>query len=217
MFPYMIGKEEAGPYRSATEHCLKKLILKDFEGIAKNSGAVFETEHSTITLNSLGQSVSVKLPEGKIVFNGTDYCPVLGWRIIILNYLFRADNAHLTGQLVSYRELENGHVFYPAFLRESVNLLIQKFSSEPAEQIKNVCRVFGARLEDKADICAVFEFFPRFPVTVKLWLKDEEIGGSANILFDANANHYLDAEAIAVTCMLISQFLIKQYDMMYKK
>ena len=216
MFPFMIGHEAAGSYRAASEHCLKKLALKDLLETAKNSGAVFDTENSTITLTSLGQSLSVKLPEGKIVFSGTDDRPVLGWRIILLNYLCRADNAPLTGQLVSYRELENGQVFYPAFLRESINLLIQRFSAEPAEQVKNACRELGASLEDKADICAVFQFLPRFPVTVKIWLKDEELDGSANLLFDASANHYLDAEAIAVTGMLITQFLIKRYDMMYK-
>lgn len=45
--------------------------------------------------------------------------------------------------------------------------------------------------------------------------KDEEIGGSANILFDASADCYLHTEDIAAAGNLVSYFLIKQYEMMY--
>lgn len=210
MFPYMIGKENVGSYRMTFEHSLKNFASKNPVEMAENSGSVFNPENSTITLKSLGQWINVTFPEGKVTFRYFNHSPVWSWRLIILNYLSRADNTPVSNRLISYRELENGHVFYPAFLRESINPLGKGLSQEPADAIKQACLKFAARLEEKADVCAVFDFLPRFPVTVKIWLKDEEIGGSANILFDASANHYLHTEDIAVVGNLISYFLIKQ-------
>jgi hypothetical protein len=40
-------------------------------------------------------------------------------------------------------------------------------------------------------------------------LGDDEIRGSANILFDMSANYYLDTEAINEAGIMVSYFLIK--------
>lgn len=214
MFPYMIGKGNAGSYRTAFEYSLRNFTSKKPGEMAKNSGSTFDPKKSTITLQSLGQWIDVKYPEGKISFSNSGHSPVWNWSLLILNYLSRADNTPVSNRLISYRELESGQVFYPAFLRESIKPLVSKISQEPADRIMQACLKLGARLEEKADVCAVFDFLPRFPITVKIWLKDEEIGGSANILFDAGANHYLHTEDIAVAGNLVSYFLIKQYELM---
>lgn len=90
------------------------------------------------------------------------------------------------------------------------------FSQEPAEQIKAAFHILDASIEEGADICAKIPLFPRFPLTIKLWLGDDEIKGSANILFDISANHYLDTEAINEAGIMVSYFFIKQYELMYK-
>lgn len=214
MFQYMIGKENVGSYRTAFEHSLRNFTSKNPVEMAKNSGSIFDPGNSTITLQSLGQWIDVRFPEGKISFSNSSHSPVWNWRLLILNYLSRADNTPTFNRLISYRELESGQVFYPAFLRESIKPLVRRLSQEPVDQITQACLKLGARFGEKADVCAVFDFLPRFPVTVKIWLKDEEIGGSANILFDAGANHYLHTEDIAVAGNLVSYFLIKQYELM---
>lgn len=76
--------------------------------------------------------------------------------------------------------------------------------------------MLDASIEEGADICAKIPLFPRFSLTIKLWLGDDEIKGSANILFDISANHYLDTEAINEAGIMVSYFLIKQYKLMYK-
>lgn len=145
-----------------------------------------------------------------IVFTNSDLSPIWPWRLIILNYLHRADNTTVSNRLVSYRELESGDLYYPAFFRYCIEPLAAKLSHEPSEWIERACLKLTNNLEVKADICAVFSFLPRFPVMVKIWLYDEEVGGSANILFDASANHYLHTEDIAAVGDMISYFLIKQ-------
>lgn len=216
MFPYMIGKDNVGAYRVAFEYSLRNFASKDPVEMANNSGSTFDSESSTIIMNSLGQWINVKFPEGIVTFRNSSHLPVWYWRLVILNYLYRADNTPISNRLISYRELEDGQVFYPAFLRESIKPLIKKLSLEPAARIKQACLKLTAHIQENADICAVFDFLPRFPVTVKIWLNDEEIGGSANILFDASANCYLHTEDIAAAGNLVSYFLIKQYEMMFE-
>lgn len=211
----MIGKDFAGSYQKTFDHTLEIFRAKDPVQMAYCSGSSHDPGRSVISLQSMGQTVEVAFPEGQVCFADSSHSPVWSWRLLILNYLCRADGIPLSNNLISYRELENGHVFYPAFVRESIRPLAAKITPEPAENIKRACLELAARLEKKADICAVFNFLPRFPVTVKIWLKDEEIGGSANILFDETANHYLHTEDIAVVGNLVSYFIIKQYDIMF--
>jgi len=93
--------------------------------------------------------------------------------------------------------------------------LARRLGGEPAEKIAKACLELGAELEENADVCARFFFLPKFPVTVKIWLQDDEMEGSANILFDASANSFLHSEDIVAVGDMVSHFLIKQYKLMY--
>ena len=215
MFPYMIS-EDKGAYKTSFEYIFKYFAAKDPLKMSENSGASFDPKQSIIRIKSLGQVLDIKYPEGDIVFNGSKYMPAWNWRWLILQYLSQADNTPITNKLISYRELENGYVNYTAFLRKSIDPLAKYFSQEPVEKIKAACLILDASFEESADVCAKISLFPRFPLTIKLWLSDDEIEGSANILFDISANHYLDTEAINEAGIMVSYFLIKQYELMYK-
>ena len=215
MFPYMIG-EDKGAYRASFEYAIKYFATKDPLKMSENSGAIFDPEQSIIRIKSLGQVFDVKYPEGNIVFNGLKYMPAWNWRWLILHYLSRADNTPIINKLISYRELENGNVNYTAILRKCIDPLVKNLLQEPVEQIKAACLKLDASIEESADVCAKIHLFPRFPLTIKLWLGDYEIKGSANILFDLSANHYLDTEAINEAAIMVSYFLIKQYELMYR-
>ncbi|MEL7565079.1 MAG: DUF3786 domain-containing protein [Dehalobacterium sp.] len=212
MFPYMVGEDKEA-YKTAFDYIIKNFAAKDPLQMSENSGAIFDPKQSIIRIKSLGQVFDIKYPEGNIVFKGSEYMPAWNWRWLILHYLSRADNTPITNKLISYRELENGSVNYSAILRKSINPLVKNFSEEPVEQIKAACLKLDASIEESADVCAKINLFPRFPLTIKLWLGDDEIEGSANILFDISANHYLDTEAINEAVIMVSYFLIKQYEL----
>lgn len=215
MFPYMTGSGRAGVYERTFDYILKTFVQKSPAEMAANCGAEFDPAASVITLASMGQTLEVKYPAGEIFFSNSEHSPVWPWRLVVLNHLCRSNGAGLTGSLITYRELENGHVYFPAFQRESILPLSRRFAGEPAEKIAQACLELGAELEEKADVCSRFFFLPKFPVTVKIWLKDDEMEGSANILFDATANCFLHTEDIAAVGDLVSHFLIKQYELMY--
>ena len=215
VYPYMTAIQDGESYSTAFAHSLAKLASLDPEKIAENSGSFFDPEDGTISLTSLGREISVQFPDGNVRFTENGLQPVWDWRLLILNYLGRADNTLLTGELITYREADQGQVFYSAFYKSCILPLVERFAEEEPEKIKKACRSLGAVVEDieeTSDVSAVFHLFPRFPIMVKIWLKDEELPGSANILFDSTASHYLHTEDIAAAGGLVSRFLIRQSD-----
>lgn len=217
IYPYMIGDETVGAYKTAVEHSLNSFKLKQPLEMAKKAGATFDEVNSSFDVPSLGQSIKVSYPSGKISFKGSSQLPLWEWRLVVLNYLSRADGTPLSYRPVSYRELEDGNVFYPAFIRQAKSPLINKLADYPLEIIKKACESLGGQLLEGADVSAVLWFLPRFPVTIKIWLPDDELDGSANILFDASANHYLHTEDIAVVGSIVSSFIIQQTRMLTHK
>ncbi|HEX3031372.1 MAG TPA: DUF3786 domain-containing protein, partial [Bacillota bacterium] len=173
------------------------------------SGCEYDSEKGEFSLTSLGHTFKVTFPEGKVTFQQSGVPPLFSWQLIMLNYLGRADGTPLTRIPISYRELENGQVFFPAFQRESIQPLASRFAANQKDQLTYAFQTLGAQMDSQADVSGLFWFLPRFPVQVKIWLPDEEMGGSANILYDAAANCYLHTEDIAVAGNLITNFLIK--------
>ncbi|MFA7467764.1 MAG: DUF3786 domain-containing protein, partial [Desulfotomaculaceae bacterium] len=117
---YMIGKSEIGHYKSAFNKSLKLFSSLDPVEMAARSRTEYDPVISMFTVNSFGREISVSYPDGCVTFRGTSLLPVMGWRLIILNYLGRADGTPLLGQEISYRELADGMVFFNAFQRESI-------------------------------------------------------------------------------------------------
>jgi hypothetical protein len=182
--------------------------------MASKSGAVFDPESARFTMKSFGQDLSVSFPEGDVFFLDTDHSPSFALCLAVLNYLSRADGTPLSGRLISYRELENGHVFYAAFRRESINMLSAFLTGKRPGLLAEAARQLGGITGREADVDCTLFALPYFPVRIKLWLPDDEMAGSANILFDATANHYLHTEDIAVIGDLAAHYLVKHYQLL---
>jgi hypothetical protein len=85
-------------------------------------------------------------------------------------------------------------------------------SNVNTDKVRDACLALGGRLEKGAGIQATFPMLPRFPVTVQIWPGDEEMAGSANILFDASATNYLHIEDVVVAGDLVARFLVQHYE-----
>lgn len=212
--PYMLGRESTGHYRHAFREALALYRHLDPAEMAARSGAAFDSRSGLLHVSSFGQDITVHYPDGRVTFGNCTELPLMGWRLVILNYLTRADGTPPTGRLISYRELKDGMIFYPAFHRESIMPLARWVQGKsPGTLIRAISRLGGTPCEG-ADLAAILPALPRFPVTLKIWFGDEELPGSANILFDATANRYLHTEDIAVIGGYAAAFLIKEYQIM---
>ncbi len=191
------------PYKHAFETALTTLHQQDPHFAAAQTGTVFFQDEGRFLLESMGEKVHVTFETGDVTWARDGKELPLDWRLITINYLSRGDGRPLTGKLISYRELDGGHVFYPNLKEKVIDRLAATLGHKDKGEIEAHFRRFKGTPVEGCDVGAVFYLFPRFPVTVKLWLPDEEFPPSANILFDASAGGYLHTEDVAAAASIV--------------
>ena len=181
---------------------LERLSGKSAEDIAGRTGLAFHGETNTFSLFSLGKEIRIGYPQ-------YDMTPELNdWHhLLVLHYLDMADGAALSGELMAFGEQSGGMVRGGGFDRESERILSRDFGNLPPEQVEAACRALGSRIvPSNADLFAVFDFFPRYPITLKLWFADEEIPGSGRLMLDKSAGHFLSvAAAVTAGTLLLAE------------
>lgn len=211
---YMIDKGQWGSYAGALEHSVGIFASRNPHLMAAKSGTVYEPGESLFSVPSFGQELSVTYPGGRVTFSGSGLFPTFPWCLCVINYLARSDGTALSHRPVSYRELKDGSIYYQAFRREAINLLARWVGGKSPDLLARAAEELGGEVTGGADFALTIPVLPRFPMTIKLWFPDEELEGSANILFDSTANHYLHTEDIAVIGELAAKYLVLHYQML---
>jgi len=181
--------------------------------IAEKAHIVFDAERQVFRLFSLGEEITISYPSYDI---GQE---VEEWHhLVILHYLDMADGALLGQQMISFGELRGGLARGGGFDRTCEETIARCFAPKPLENLQAACTALGAAIEDSnADLYAVFPFLPQYPVTLKLWLAEEEdgIGGSGRLFLNSSAGHYLPVEDAVTVGALILDKLRRKYEMLY--
>ena len=172
------------------------------EEIAKKSGAVFHKDKSFFELQSLDQRIQITFPE----------CIFQPWidewqQLVILHYLDLADGTEVSPEMVSFGSLKDGLIRGTKFDHDMERALGGFLDGMIHEQLCRVCEGLGAQfVEERADLCAVFPFLPRYPVWLKVWFADDEFEASGKFLLSKSADHYLTIEdAVTVGELLLSK------------
>ena len=77
----------------------------------------------------------------------------------------------------------------------------------PLDLHGKICMDIGGRpIDSNADAAWQIPFLPRFLVTLKIWLPDEDLSASGRLFVDASADHYLTIEdAVTVAELLLEK------------
>ena len=157
-----------------------------------------EAGKKVISLDYLGQPCRVVLPDVDIsTASGEPLSP--RDRLIILHYLNTADGSPFTYRPNTFRELPEGTVYYPTYAKRTIKPLLDKFADRPESFIAATENLGGVKA-DTGDFSFLLKALPRVPLTVTLWLGDEELPPEGNIIFDSSITGYLPTEDI--TCLL---------------
>lgn len=123
--------------------------------------------------------------------------------ILLMHYLLTADGTPAAGEWLAYRELPGGLFYATAFSARAEAPLARAFAG-PAGPSGPGPAAFGAaaaRLGGEplplADAAFGFQALPRLAVAALLRVGDDEYPGTAAVLFDAAAAHYLPPEDLA--------------------
>ncbi len=199
-------RTRVGCYAGALEKAVGGFAAGDPSRMAELSGGA--CTDNRLFIACLGHELEVSHPDGAVRFRGTRFAPNVSLSIVTLNHLSRADGAAQTGRLVPYRELPDGHVFHGAFARYALATLLAGFADSP-ERLAAAARPLGGEpVKGPADCTVRLPFFPRLPLTIQVWGADDELPGSANVLFDAIAPHYIHTEDAAAVGSYAAHLLV---------
>lgn len=117
--------------------------------------------------------------------------------IIILNYLSFSDiSPKPDNKWVSLKEIPNGGaLFYPAFRKNTIELLLRTFGEQPKELL-TCAAALGGQPAALGSASAVFRAFPEIPMCIVMWEGDEEVRANATVLYDPSVADLLHVESI---------------------
>jgi hypothetical protein len=207
-----------GAYKTAFDQSRKNLqTLKPYD-ILQGSNCSYDESASYFILDSFGRKIKVTYPYGIVTFLDTNTALPLDWALIILNYLSAAKPIQEANELVSYRELHLGDVFFPNIKTYVLTVLGEFYANcDKTTLLISLTKLGFVRVPSKADLAVRGRFAPKVPVTILFWEGEEEIPSSCQLLFDRTISQHMHIEDIAVLCGVIKYLIISQCNDAAKK
>lgn len=201
--------ERRDPHEDAAEAAWAGLERQNLIGLAADSGGSPRPDSKQIVLRVLDKDCVIDFKHRTISYDHGDKGPVRGdLRILVLHYLHGSGNAQLANKLVTFREFEGGALYYSAFKARTIDFLVRAFGQK-TEVLRQIGDAIRAEPMHMGDVSFKTYFFPKMPVVVVIWLGDEEVPTSANVLFDANAGKILPTEDISHVGGVLCSWLAK--------
>lgn len=177
---------------------LERLAGRDPEAIAQNAGVDYDAAAQLFSFSSMGIPLRITYPDYTIT------PAVSGWhRLAILHYLDLADGCPLTGKDIPFGQMRSGMVRGGGIDRKC-EAVISRMPELSEEHLTRLCGALGGeRISSHADIAYRIPFLPRFPMTLKVWLPDEEFPASGRLMVDESADHYFTIEDAVMAAELL--------------
>jgi hypothetical protein len=182
----------------------------DIEQLCRNSDARYQVIDSkkTIIVKYLDRPHRVTLPDVEVSLADSEEEVPLREKLLILHYLISAKGTPATNELITYKELPEGVVYFPTFSKRAIKPVVDYFGNEP-HRLLDAAGVLGGRKADYGDVAVTIDAFPRVPITLVLWQGDSEFPASGSIIFDSTITDYLSTEDITVLCETIAWKLVR--------
>jgi len=194
-------------YKLACEQLVK---IDDIGQLCLRSGAQYQVIDSkkVIILKYLNQSYQVVLPDIAIsLVDSKEEVPIRD-KILILHYLIVAKGTPVTNNMVTYKELPGGAIYFPTFSKRAIKPLLDHFGKQP-HRLVDIAEKLGGCKVDYGDVAVTINAFSYVPITLVLWQGDNEFAPAGSILFDSTISDYLATEDITVLCETISWKLVR--------
>jgi hypothetical protein len=180
---------------------LKKAVqvfhAKDHFEMSVRSRAKYDAEDSGFQLRFLGEDYFVSYPDAQSHHIADENREAeIELKILLLHYLIWSRKIPLSGELISFRDLPSSVAYHGAFLERAVYPVAETFASD-STGFKKVATSLGGNAIKHGDAAFSIPVLPQIPLVYVLWLGDDEIPSSANILFDSSASAHLPTEDLA--------------------
>lgn len=177
--------------------------------LAGNAGVEYrssETASGEFRVPYFGEMHALRFPEATLWRGEEPASPIT--HLILLHYLLTADGTLPSGQWIPFRQLPNAFPYDRAFTQRAITPLADTFGHD-LEAFAQAGRAAGGEPARTADASFFFRVLPQLAMMVQLWVADEDLPASANILFDSNAGHQLPTEDLSGIGGILAQRIIR--------
>jgi len=186
------------------------LNVQDYASLCRNSGARYtrSKEKVIFSLEYVGVTYEITLPIMEFRIPGSEAQIPIRDKILLLHYLLTAKGTPLSGNLITFKELPEGIVYFRTFQQRTIRHIVNRFGQEPKGLIEAGLKINGEKT-DMGDAGITIKALPRVPVTFVLWKGDEEFPAEASLLYDSTITDYLPVEDIIVLSEALTWKLVR--------
>jgi hypothetical protein len=205
-------KEANVIFKQNYQHYLKQIQKLDLNMCSKKLGLVQDKDFFLIRILNQDYIIS---EQG--IFNTTKESAPYEICIIVCRYLLMSSgnqpisNNPMEKQMVSFRDFKDSGPLTVYFTNDVEMKINQFFAGKIQRLIKAGNNIGGYRagIEANYDFSARFDVLPKIPIVLLFNDKDAEFDAQTKLLFEKRAEHYLDAECLAIIGNILYQSLIK--------
>ena len=177
------------------------------EKICNNSLARYE-HNKGFFLPFLNQVFQI-MPDKRSIKPLNNYIPTIKsfeLDLILLTYLLRSHQVIISGKMVNEKQILGGEAFFRGPHTLNTVLMEEKFGEDKHSFLSSGKKLSGeVRKSGDAAIC--LPVFPRVPVTLILWEKDDEFPAEVNVNFDATISKQLPLDCIWAMINVVSKWM----------
>ena len=129
------------------------------------------------------------------------------FRLSVLWYLTSAKDIPATGRLIRPLDVKGGQRFFSGTHVLPLDRIEERFGRDAAAFAERGLR-FGAEIARYGDAAVRLYPLPRVPVTIILWLQDEEYPSRAALFFDSTVDFQLSLSDIVWSVAMMSSLVI---------
>lgn len=124
------------------------------------------------------------------------------YRLSSLWYLNAVKDIPLTGRLVLPQNLNGGELFFRGAHVLPLSRLAARYEAAKEEFFAAGINALGGAAAEYGDAAVVLYPFPKVPVTLILWLKDDEFPARVECLLDTSSEFHLPIDIIWMVSMM---------------
>lgn len=182
----------------------KKITTLDLARIAPVIGARFH--NNILTINSLGKDFHIDR-QGQV----TSECHIIPWvKAPLLSYVTNKKHMDITGNWISFRELQGG-MDWQALFTTRCEKVLQKQADEHPDLLGDIIDLFMGRPTTafQADIGLILHPLPHFPILICYQAPDDDLESELTMFFDECCGVNLHIKSIFTLCSGLVQMFDK--------
>lgn len=191
---------------SGEEKAWERLLNLEPSNVCKRAGVLYDRETASYILKSFGFDFSVS-PLKREIRNLSEKGEIFTKRLAyffnipVLSYLVNAKEIPLSGRLIKPENIRGGEFFFKGSHLLPLDKVAEKYGND-RKGFTTKGREFSGRILDYGDTSFEFLPLPSIPVTLILWLSEEEFPARTDLLFDSTCEIQLPLDTIWSIAMM---------------